>query len=347
MRLRVARSRDFALTATRVYALVTALLLSTAFAPLHANTECRGNDIFATLREKTPAEYEAIEARAAAYPFRRGRLFAITAGNAAPSLLFGTLHLSDPRVTAWSRALADRVAKASLVVVESADVISGDGVTLRDSKLRAAVFAAPRQQADRLLDATDFATLETITRAHGLPENAARAFKPAALALLLDAPLCIVRNAKQRPYLDALLAQIARKANVPVIGLETLADQFDAVDGLGPDVERELLISMIRSAPSGEDIIETQIKRYEEDDPGAMLSWMRASAPIPGVPDARTPSAFLDRLLRERSRRMSDKLLPLLARGNVFVAIGAAHLPGPDGLVTLLQNAGMRVERID
>jgi uncharacterized protein YbaP (TraB family) len=141
--------------------------------------------------------------------------------------------------------------------------------------------------------------------------------------------------------------QKAQAGGKAVVGLETLAEQINALDGLGPEVERALLVSVIRNAPLGADQVETQIVRYRQSDPGGLVSWMMAARPAPGLSDAATPPAFLERLLSRRSERMSARLLPMLARGNVFVAVGAAHLPGSKGLAALLQAAGFKVEQIE
>src|SRR3546814_16960027 len=43
--------------------------------------------------------------------------------------------------------------------------------------------------------------------------------------------------------------------------------------------------------------------------------------------------AFLD----DRNHRMVERLVPLLERGKAFVAVGAAHLPGEEGMMPLLE----------
>jgi uncharacterized protein YbaP (TraB family) len=40
---------------------------------------------------------------------------------------------------------------------------------------------------------------------------------------------------------------------------------------------------------------------------------------------------------------MADRAVPLLEKGNVFIAIGALHLPGEEGVVELLRAKGYRL----
>jgi uncharacterized protein YbaP (TraB family) len=55
---------------------------------------------------------------------------------------------------------------------------------------------------------------------------------------------------------------------------------------------------------------------------------------------------------RIRSRRRAgpqpqDAALPLLAKGNTFIGVGALHLPGRDGLVQLLRDKGFTVTTVE
>jgi uncharacterized protein YbaP (TraB family) len=43
---------------------------------------------------------------------------------------------------------------------------------------------------------------------------------------------------------------------------------------------------------------------------------------------------------------MAANAEPYLAKGNAFIAVGAMHLPGKDGLVELFRQAGYRVEPV-
>jgi hypothetical protein len=43
---------------------------------------------------------------------------------------------------------------------------------------------------------------------------------------------------------------------------------------------------------------------------------------------------------------MVERLRPRLAEGGAFVAVGALHLPGEEGILRLLERQGYRVTRL-
>jgi uncharacterized protein YbaP (TraB family) len=50
-------------------------------------------------------------------------------------------------------------------------------------------------------------------------------------------------------------------------------------------------------------------------------------------------------LLVDRNRRWMPALESCLSTRRCFIVVGAAHLVGPDGLVTMLRQRGYRVEQ--
>ena len=58
-------------------------------------------------------------------------------------------------------------------------------------------------------------------------------------------------------------------------------------------------------------------------------------------------AGFQEKLLTDRNIKMRATAEPLLEQGRVFIAIGALHLPGKQGLVALLREAGYTVTPIE
>lgn len=52
-------------------------------------------------------------------------------------------------------------------------------------------------------------------------------------------------------------------------------------------------------------------------------------------------------LITDRNRRMAERAMPLFESGGAFVAIGAAHLPGSDGVISILKRSGFTVTPVE
>ena len=95
-----------------------------------------------------------------------------------------------------------------------------------------------------------------------------------------------------------------------------------------------------------EDLNETLITLYREHRIGEV--WPLTQALSSDKALARTViDEFQLRLIDERNIRMRDRALPLLEKGNAFIAVGALHLPGDNGLVALFREAGYTVTPIE
>jgi uncharacterized protein len=311
--------------------------------------QCQGHDLFPALKSEAPHAYAAVETVASTMPFGHGKLFRLSRAGTAPSYVFATLHLSDPRITNLSPQLRTALKGSRILALETIET----GAVLREvirknpAAWHWATSATDNQRADRLLDKTDFARLETLAASKGLPEPVASKLKPSALALMLDLPACAIGLPGQNTYVDELIAGFARENKMKTVGLETIIEQLGGLDGLPSETERDLLVAVLRQADRSEDVIETQIVLYKDGDIGGLLAWLRATEPIPGIAQAQMPPGFLDRLITQRNRRMHDRALPLLKKGGAFIAIGAAHLPGKEGLLSLFETEGYHVDAIE
>jgi uncharacterized protein YbaP (TraB family) len=322
---------------------LTALTLG-AVQPCRA--DCAGKDLFAELMTQAPAELAAIKEVGRSLPFGNGRLFRLSREGIASSILFGTLHLSDPRVTAFSSRVTEAIAAARSVAVEFVE----RGKTSRRTAKHAAAGAMRgriSQRPARLLSADELDLLNKALARRGIDARVALNLSPFALVLLLDTPACAATRPGGAPHAEALIEDIARRHRVPVMGLETLDSELKAGEDLPQDVARDLLVAGVVSAFRAEDVIETEIRLYIAAEIGALVAWMKSAQPIPGVPRSGFPPAFLAKLLDERNLRMRDASLPLLQRGAAFIAVGAAHLPGENGLLRLLELEGYRVEKLE
>jgi len=81
---------------------------------------------------------------------------------------------------------------------------------------------------------------------------------------------------------------------------------------------------------------------YQRGETG--MFWPMFRAVIPGAKDDQAGyAAFEETMITSRNKVMVDHAAPILAKGNAFMAVGALHLPGPEGLIEDFRKAGYTV----
>lgn len=336
-------------------ALHVALLVATAFvlfsvSPARAGEPpaCTGEDLLPALQKTDPAAYDRIAAEAAKTPNGNGIFWKIEKAGLSPSYLLGTMHVTDPRVLAMPKGASDAAADASTIVIESDEILDEkkaaaamlmhpeltmfmDGTTIRDH-----------------LSAEDAEKLEAGLKARGLALAAVARMKPWILSSFVALPACeIARKAAGASFLDKHIAEDAVKAGKKVVGLETLAEQLQAMAELPVEFHLQALIETLELGDKMDDVIETMTALYLAGDTGMTMPMLEAVAPSKPGQDESAYAAFEKRIVTDRNKIMAERAAPLLAEGKVFIAVGALHLPGEQGLIELLRKQGFRVSAMN
>lgn len=335
------RARTFALTG--IVASWIALLSAPAWA---APEQCGGADMLTEFATRNPAAFEKVRAEAKALENTQALLWRVEGQGLAPSYLFGTMHLSDERITKLSPAVSKALTGAKAVVLEIGDLSPAALAGAVATSGADLVYADGRSLADAL-DPDEFEKVKDVVTASGLPSEAARMLKPWLISTLLSISECERRKAASgAKVLDMQIAETAKASGIPVAGLETINEQLAALSGIPEDQQLQMLRVSLRYVDRTNDMMETMVQFYLRRDMGAAMPFQSALAQEMGIPDSAF-DGFRKSLLEDRNKRMSTAARPFLDRGNAFVAVGALHLPGETGLVALLREAGFTVVPIE
>ena len=87
----------------------------------------------------------------------------------------------------------------------------------------------------------------------------------------------------------------------------------------------------------GEKEMKKMLKYYMKGDL-EMLEKLAAEADL--------GNEFETALIVERNHRMAERLIPLIKEKSTFIAVGALHLPGEEGVIKLLRKEGYTVEAL-
>lgn len=135
---------------------------------------------------------------------------------------------------------------------------------------------------------------------------------------------------------DALLIEAARKRRVAIVELESQAEIAARRRAIPDHVYLQLLRYGLETDLDG--LYRGLVRALNQGDYSAIARTVTASYETP------TDAALSHRILvSERNIAWMPRLIAELNAGNAVIAVGAAHLPGKDGIVTLLTNAGYKV----
>jgi uncharacterized protein YbaP (TraB family) len=269
-------------------------------------------------------------------------LWRISRDGEKPSYLFGTVHLSDERVTVLPRVVSEALGSAKQVALEVADVSPK------------ALFAAIGAMQDRvvfrdgrsLLTMLDKAELEGVHAALatvGFPPAVQNVLRPWFVSMMFSVTTCERKRlqAGLQP-LDMQIGARARERGIPVYSLETLEGQLAAMASIPEPDQISLLKATLRTRESMADAVESMLQRYLSREMTKVLPMQAELMHAAGF-DPGAAKSLRRALLTNRNPRMRDAALPILAKGEAFIAVGALHLIGDDGLVALLRKAGYHV----
>jgi uncharacterized protein YbaP (TraB family) len=264
--------------------------------------------------------------------FQHGLLWRIEVPGVAPSYLFGTFHSSDPRITTLPcpvKEVFDRSASYTMeVIANGAGIVAmAEAMYFNDGKTLKEVLGEPLyQETLRVVGANEVDQAGSINN-----------MKPWAVMVALSAP-----PEGRGLFLDMTLQLDATHRGKPTYGLETMQEQIAVFNGMSLEDQVVLLRDAVQNYQLTQDAMEDLTRAYLQRDLGALLVLDEKLKPQ----DARVYAAMMDRLLVQRNARMAERLRARLKEGNAFIAVGALHLPGDNGLLRLLSTAGYHVTRV-
>ncbi|MDZ7896247.1 MAG: TraB/GumN family protein [Sphingobium sp.] len=244
--------------------------------------------------------------------------------------LLGTVHLI-PADARWDGGkVADAINGSRRLIVEAAEIDDPQAVT--------AVFAR-LAQTPGTPSLSPYLTKAQGQKLHDLLPALPPGVEPWAAALMLNAELDKHLPVATGEGVDQSLIRRFRDKGLPVVGLESVEEQLSAFDGLPLRVQGKLLASTIDEAGQSPDAFIGMYRDWAKGDVARLGRSLNAE--LSGVAELRAP------LLTRRNMAWDHRIDALIAPpGTELIAVGAAHLIGPDSLIALMEKRGWRVERV-
>ncbi|MGJ8603356.1 MAG: TraB/GumN family protein [Marivita sp.] len=322
-----------------VSVLCLVLLAPAAFAA------CAGSDLRATLSDQEQVRLQDVVQDA---PFPEGNHWRATRGDSTLHLI-GTMHLSDPRLDGPVERLRDTIESADLLLLEMTDE---DKAALQQSLTSdPSLLMMPDTTLPEILSEEDWAKMSDALTARGMPPFMAARFQPWYVSVILAVPPCAAAPDLAAGGMDARLEAIARTADVPRAALEDVSTIFAAFADQPRDTQIDMMLSALVDPTTSEDLFATLLASYFDENhaEGWAVSALLAERYSPIDPSAAAAifATMEQELLIDRNRAWIPVLLAAAQEHDLVVAaFGAAHLPGTDGVLALLQDEGFALERL-
>jgi uncharacterized protein YbaP (TraB family) len=137
--------------------------------------------------------------------------------------------------------------------------------------------------------------------------------------------------------LDKYFRDKAASSAKHFIPLETAAEQIEYLSGFSDRTQDLMLRESLESLDTEMAEIKTIAAAWRAGDADTV-----ERIAVSSMKDAQE---VYQSLLVDRNRRWMPALESCLSTRRCFIVVGAAHLVGPDGLVTMLRQRGYRVEQ--
>lgn len=244
--------------------------------------------------------------------------------------LFGTIH-SSPRPLAWQTpAVRDALDHAGTIMVEVGNLANEAEVAATFARLAKSAGQPPLSQR---IAPEERPALAALLGKAGYHDGDFAAMDTWAAALTLAR----TGSDEGDAHNGVDRAVVAAADGRPVLELEGASRQLGLFDALPESEQRDLLGAVVKEA--------------SEPDHDLSASWRKGD--MTAIEEETRSGLLADPELREvlftgRNRNWTGKIAAALRSGRrPFVAVGAAHMAGPQGLPAMLAHQGFTVTRVE
>lgn len=258
-------------------------------------------------------------------------------GLSKSSYLFGTHHWVEAEVAIEIPGVFRVFNDCDVVVSEFVD--ETDGNNPEDMQRRILTAAQMELSLHDLLNAEEALLVDSALNAEmGLSLADMQYFRPSMLTMIYEMSVAERVNKNEMP-IDTYFQVAAAELGKRVCGLETLDKQLDIMfRSKSLEQQAKQLVETIRNTNGTKNGINEIDSLYKSEDLEALYEVL---VKCENMTEA---EKFL--LVDERNRDWMPTIEKYIKTDACFIAVGALHLPGKEGLINLLQKAGYKVKAV-
>jgi uncharacterized protein YbaP (TraB family) len=255
----------------------------------------------------------------------------------AEVVLLGSVHLAYPDVYPLRQEIQQAFADADTLVVE-VDVGGPNAFKLQQMMLQRGTLPTGESLADQLSGPV-WEKLVAYIESRGLPLELFLQLRPGLVMVTLSTMRMVELGMKPELGIDRYFLEMARGLK-PIVELETAQQQVDLLLSFPDD---DLLIEQtLLQLEEIERYLQPIYEAWQAGDEKALNHFLLEDEL------AREPrfKPIYEAMFDDRNYAMTDKISAYLGgSGRYFVVVGAGHLVGEKGIVSLLEKRGFKAQK--
>lgn len=267
--------------------------------------------------------------------YTQGLLWRVESQGAPASYVFGTIHVSDPRVQTVVQDMLQTVGPLDSISVEIVQTPEATAATAQR------MFSLDGPPLSQRIGAQMFANTVAAAAPYGMNATVLERIKPWAIAVTLSLPVSELRaQAAGQLNSEKILEAHAARNRVALYAIETVDEQLNLFDDL-PEVKQiDMLRLTLQHSDKADNFFARLLNAYLAQD---LTDVYRIMEEFSAGEQTNLQEFFESDLIGKRNLRMVERIQPRLAEGNALIAVGALHLPDEVGVLRLLEQRGYTI----
>jgi uncharacterized protein YbaP (TraB family) len=263
-------------------------------------------------------------------PKEKTLLWKITGeGITSPSYLYGTFHLLCPNDFFMHDSVKQAFHQTKKLYLE----IDMDDPKMM-AKMMKGIMMKDGHNLKEYLSQEDFDTCAAIFKAKtNIPLSMVATYKPFMLTSMLYPSMI----GCQPVAFEKEFEKMAKADSMTIEGLETIEDQLAVFDAVPYKMQAKMLKKALLEMDKGKQQFDDMVKLYNNKNVAALHDNVSGDTEV---------GKYEKLLLDKRNKNWIPVIQSLTKQQPTFIAVGAGHLGGKNGVINLLRKAGLTVTPI-
>lgn len=252
----------------------------------------------------------------------------LTSPNGYEHYLFGTIHTDDNRVSNIDNEVIDAIKTSQIFLMETMEISNPNLLLLKNIDY------------SLYFNESELERIKLLANFHTMSFERVLKMKPWLLAVIFDSPRPIT------PFnLDNLLKTKARDLGLKIMGLETSEEHFEVLDNFPIQEQITFLKKVLdKSLEQKEKDYEQLMQAYLSQNLDKII--MINEGLMKRLVSESMWIKIRKKLLLNRNKIFFNRADRLTNNNRLFIAVGASHLAGDNGLLKQFEDGGYQLKAL-